>query len=115
MSVAMDGSVSMSSSILSLMHKAELLKRVAANTRIPSPPAVILRVLEKASKPDCTINDLSSIIQIDSGLAGKMLRFVNSALFGLSRPVASVQRALTVVGTNSARLLLLAIALPQME
>lgn len=98
-----------------MMQKVELLKQIAGDPRIPSPPTVILRVLEKASSPDCTIADLCKIIQIDPGLAGRILRIVNSALFGLSRPATSIQRALAVVGINSARLLILAIALPEMH
>jgi diguanylate cyclase (GGDEF)-like protein len=105
----------MSSMTLSLVQKRELLDQIASNPKIPSPPTVILRVLEEASSPDCTINDLCKIIQMDPGLAGKILRIVNSALFGLSRPATSIQRALSVVGVNSARLLVLAIALPEMN
>jgi diguanylate cyclase (GGDEF)-like protein len=40
---------------------------------------------------------------------------VNSALFGLSRPVTSIQRALAVVGLNSTRLLMLAISFPEAQ
>lgn len=101
--------------MLSMMQKVELLKQIASDPKIPSPPTVILQVLEKASSPDCTIADLCKIIQIDPGLAGRILRIVNSALFGLSRPATSIQRALAVVGINSARLLILAIALPEMH
>jgi diguanylate cyclase (GGDEF)-like protein len=96
------------------MHKVELLKRIAENPNIPSPPTVVLRVLERASAPDCTIGELCQLLQVDPGLSGKILRVVNSAMFGLSRPVTSVQRALAVVGINSARLLLLSISLPAM-
>src|SRR5712692_2217820 len=96
-------------------RKLELLKQIAANPSIPSPPTVVLRVLDKASEPDCTIADLCQIIQVDPGLAGRILRIVNSATFGLSRPVTSIQRALAVVGLNSARLLVLSISFPEMQ
>ena len=105
----------MATSMLSRMQKVELLKQIAGSPNIPSPPTVILRVLEKASAPDCSIADLCKIIQMDAGLSGKILRIVNSALFGLSRPATSIQRALAVVGVNSARLLVLAIAMPEMN
>ena len=97
------------------MQKVELLKRIASNPSIPSPPTVVLHVLDKASKPDCTIGDLCQLIQMDPGMSGRVLRIVNSAMFGLSRPVTSIQRALAVVGLNSTRLLMLAISLPEMQ
>ncbi len=105
----------MSTKILSKMQKVELLKQIAANPSIPSPPTVVLQVLDKASQQDCTIADLCKIIQVDPGLAGRILRIVNSATFGLSRPVTSIQRALAVVGLNSARLLVLSISFPEMQ
>ena len=105
----------MSTKLLSPLQKVELLTQIAANPSIPSPPAVVLRILDKASAPDCTIADLCNIIQVDPGLSGRILRIVNSATFGLSRPVASIQRALAVVGLNSARLLVLTISFPEMQ
>ncbi len=105
----------MTNKILSRLQKTELLKEIAANPNIPSPPTVVLRVLDQASAPNCTIADLCKIIQVDPGLAGRILRIVNSATFGLSRPVASIQRALAVVGINSARLLVLTISFPEMQ
>jgi len=105
----------MSTNPLSPLQKVELLKQIAANPTIPSPPTVVLRILDKASAPDCTIADLCKIIQVDPGLSGRILRIVNSATFGLSRPVASIQRALAVVGLNSARLLVLTISFPEMQ
>ena len=104
----------MTTVMMSPMHRMELLKRIADNPSIPSPPPMVMRVLEKASKPDTTVAELSQLIQVDAGLSGKVLRIVNSALFGLSRPASSVQRALAVVGVNSTRLLLLATCLPEM-
>lgn len=101
--------------MLSRMQKVELLKRIASNPSIPSPPSVVLQVLDQASKPDCTIDDLCRLIQVDAGLCGRVLRIVNSAMFGLSRPVTSIQRAMAVVGLTSTRLLILAISLPEMH
>jgi diguanylate cyclase (GGDEF)-like protein len=97
------------------MQKMELVKQIARNPNIPSPPTVVLRVLEQASRSECTIGDLCKIIEMDPGLASNILRIVNSAMFGLSRPAGSVQRALAVVGVNAARLLVLAIALPKIQ
>jgi HD-like signal output (HDOD) protein len=105
----------MSTKLLSRLQKVELLKEIADHPKIPSPPTVVLRVLDRASAPDCTIADLCKIIQVDPGLASRILRIVNSATFGLSRPVASIQRALAVVGLNSARLLVLTISFPEMQ
>ena len=41
----------MTNKILSRLQKAELLKEIAANPNIPSPPTVVLQVLDQASRP----------------------------------------------------------------
>jgi diguanylate cyclase (GGDEF)-like protein len=105
----------MSTTLLSRPRKEDLLQEIGNHPKVPSPPTVVLQVLDRASNPDCTINELCGIIQVDPGLAGRILRIVNSATFGLSRPVASIQRALAVVGVKSARLLALSISLPEMQ
>lgn len=46
---------------------------------------------------------LSEIVRSDPGLSAEVLRRVNSSAFGLSTPIASVQYALTFLGTNFVR------------
>ena len=47
-----------------------------------------------------------------SALVGKILRVVNSSLFGLSREVSDLNQALALLGTKSVRLLVLGFSLP---
>ena len=97
------------------MPKLELLAKIASDPQLPTPSSVALRVLEKASQPDCTIGDLTSIISMDAGLSGKILKTVNSAVFGFPRPVTTIQRALAVLGIKSARSLVLTLSFPEMQ
>jgi diguanylate cyclase (GGDEF)-like protein len=97
------------------MSKLELLAKIASDPQLPTPSSVALRVLEKASQPDCTIGDLTAIISMDAGLSGKILKTVNSAVFGFPRAVTTIQRALAVLGIKSARSLVLTLSLPEMQ
>ena len=63
------------------MDKESVLARIASNSNLPTPPMVTLRVLERASQPDCTIQEIGKLISHDPGLCGKMLKLVNSSLF----------------------------------
>ncbi len=68
------------------MAQENVLARITDNPKLPSPPTLTLRVLEQASRPNCTIGEIGKIISFDPALCGKMLKLVNSSLFGLQRP-----------------------------
>lgn len=94
--------------------KKSILDSIIRNPNIPSPPGVALQVLDHASRPDCSIDKLSQLIAVDPAMSVKVLQMVNSAVFGLSRPATSIQRAVAILGIKSARSLVLSLSLPQM-
>jgi len=97
------------------MDKESVLARIASNSNLPTPPMVTLRVLERASQPDCTIQEIGKLISHDPGLCGKMLKLVNSSLYGLSRSVTSIDRALNLLGLKHVRSLVLSLTLPTLK
>jgi diguanylate cyclase (GGDEF)-like protein len=82
---------------------------------LPTPPPIALDVIQKASRPDCEMHDIAQIITHDLGLCAQVLRAVNSAMFGLHRPVESIDRALHFLGLKSVRSLVLSLSLPTMR
>src|SRR5271165_2561282 len=92
-----------------------VLARIADNPKLPTPPTLTLRILDQASRPSCTIHEIGKIISLDPGLCGKMLKLVNSSLFGLQRPVTSIERALNLLGLNHVRSLVLSLSLPSLR
>ncbi len=97
------------------MVAESLLAQIADNPKLPSPPTLTLRILDHASKPSCTIHEIGKIISLDAGLCSKMLKFVNSSLFGLQRAVTSIDRALNLLGLNHVRSLVLSLSLPSLR
>jgi signal transduction histidine kinase len=92
-----------------------VLARIARDPHLPTPPPVALRILEKASQPDCALSDIAKLIAHDPGLCAKLLKVVNSAFFNLSSKVADVGRALNLLGLKRARALVLGLSLPSMQ
>jgi diguanylate cyclase (GGDEF)-like protein len=98
-----------------IVDRPGLLARIAENPNLPTPPAIALRVLEKASEPDCTLADLESVIALDPALCVQLLRTVNSAMYGLPRAVTSIRLALGLLGTSAVRSLVLSLSLPALQ
>src|SRR5690242_9666250 len=83
--------------------REQLLATVLDSSRLPTPPAVALQVVHAASKPNCDPGEIVSILALDPVLCGKLLKAVNSCLYGLKQPVSSVARAVQVLGLNTIR------------
>ncbi|VTT97865.1 serine threonine protein partial : Serine/threonine protein kinase OS=Singulisphaera acidiphila (strain ATCC BAA-1392 / DSM 18658 / VKM B-2454 / MOB10) GN=Sinac_4756 PE=3 SV=1: HDOD: Pkinase [Gemmataceae bacterium] len=88
------------------------LAAVLDPARLPTPPAVALQVVTAASRPDCDPGEIVALIGLDPALCAKLLKAVNSCLYGLSRPVSSVSRAVAVLGLSTVRSLVLGLSLP---
>ena len=93
------------------MQTDEICAKIAAHPHLPSPPLVALQLLEMAGRPDCPMGDIAKLLRVDPVLCGALLRTVNSALFSLPRAVASVDRALALLGTKGVRSLVLGLSL----
>ncbi|HTU90977.1 MAG TPA: GGDEF domain-containing protein, partial [Gemmataceae bacterium] len=96
-------------------RREHLFARLADNPNLPSPPGIVLQILEKASRLDCTPAELAAVIHRDAALCGKILRIINSALYALPRSITSIQRAVALLGLNSLRSLVLSLSLPALQ
>lgn len=77
------------------------LSDVLAAAQLPALPQSAITLLQLSQDPDNGPAQFAPPIEADPGLLGQVLRFVNSAYFGFSREIASVQQALTLVGVRS--------------
>ena len=75
-------------------------------------PAVAMKVLDLTNNPQVDTRALKDCIENDPALTSKVLRVVNSALFGLSREVSDLNQALALLGTKPLKLLVLGFSLP---
>lgn len=93
-----------------------VLQAVLHPSRLPSVPAVAVKVAEATTRPDCMPGDVGPLIAGDPGFSAALLQAVNSAREGASaRTVGTVDRAVLVAGLNKVRLLALSLSLPAMR
>jgi len=71
-----------------------------------------MEVLDLTSDPSVDAAALRASIEKDPALTGKVLRVVNSSLFGLSQKVSDLNQALALLGTKPLKLLVLSFSLP---
>jgi diguanylate cyclase (GGDEF)-like protein len=73
------------------------------NIKLPSPPAIALKILKAVRENDNSSKELSEIIKVDPALTVQVLQAVNSSLYGLQSRVASLSQAITLIGTLALR------------
>jgi len=74
---------------------------------LPLIPSVAIKLLELANDDNAGLEDLSRIIETEPTLAVKILRNVNSAVYGLSNKITSINRAVYLLGFSAVRQLAL--------
>ena len=87
------------------------LDHVLAGPRLPSLPAVAVRVLQLAERPDTTLQQVAEAIEFDQALSARLLRTVNSSFYGLARPCGNIEQALAYLGLKAVRSLVLGFSL----
>lgn len=76
-------------------------------------PAVAVEVLRLTESPRVDVQALKACIERDPALTVKILRVVNSSLFGLPREVSDLNQALALLGIKPLKLLALGFSLPE--
>ncbi len=94
-----------------MSSNSTLLDRVLQSPRLPSLPAIALKVLDLTQQPEVDFKDIANAIQHDPALSTKILKTVNSAFYGQAREISTVSRALQVLGLNSVKTLALGFSL----
>jgi putative nucleotidyltransferase with HDIG domain len=83
---------------------------VARLTTLPTLPPVYQHLCAALDDPDVTPARIGALIGQDPTLTARLLRMVNSAFFGYPEQIASISRAVTIIGFEALRNLILATA-----
>jgi len=79
----------------------EQVESTLRGTTIPSPPQVIVDLQMEMAMPDPDINAIAKIIADDAGLAGGVLKTVNSPIFNEGGGMTSISKAVMKLGMNT--------------
>ncbi len=90
-----------------------LVKRLEEIKDLPPMPNTLHRVLMEMDRVTSSGKSLEKIIKEDPMLAAKILRIANSPFYGLVRQVNSIAHAITILGFDEIRNLVLGLSLTQ--
>lgn len=87
--------------------KSAFYQRLESGGRLPTPPGVVIRLLEITRQPDTSVREIADTISADPILTAKILRFVNSPMAGVARKVSSLHQAVALLGVRGVKMMAL--------
>lgn len=83
-------------------------------SHIATLPEVTLRIIELVEDPSSTAQDLHEVISNDPALCSRILKVVNSSFYGLPGQIASINRAIVMLGLNAVKNIAIAASLAKL-
>lgn len=82
---------------------------------LPSLPSVAVQVLQLCQEKELSFIKISDVISNDPALSVKVLKMINSPVYGLRNEVVKLSQALGLLGVNAVRGLVLSFSLPRAD
>jgi len=92
-----------------------LLKLAAFKNDLPFSPVILQKIFSQTGDNSVSpIEEIAETIEGDQGLTAKILRLANSAFYGLQAQVTNVSRAISVLGLNEIKSIVVAVGVAAM-
>jgi HD-like signal output (HDOD) protein len=79
----------------------EQIDKILQGIRVPPQPQILVDLQMEQITPHPDIGRIAALIAKDVGLAGTMLKFVNSPFYGLANKISSIEQAVSLLGINT--------------
>ena len=80
---------------------AEQIQQSLQGISVPPQPQIMVDLQMEQYMPDPDLEVIARLIAQDPGLSGALMKIVNSPHYGLSNKIASIQRAVTLLGSRT--------------
>jgi putative nucleotidyltransferase with HDIG domain len=90
-----------------LIRDSRLMALLSRLETLPSQPALYTQVMAEIHCPNSSFRKVGELIGRDVGMTAKILQLVNSAFFGLARRIGSPQEAVSLLGFDTVKALVL--------
>jgi HD-like signal output (HDOD) protein len=89
------------------LTKLQELFQEDTDCKIPSLPEIFYQFKQALDDPESSFDEIGGIVGNDPGLTVRLLRIVNSAFFGFSQKVETISHAISIIGREQLKDLVL--------
>lgn len=90
-----------------LLRNERLRSVVSGIGSLPSLPSIYRDLTEEMAREQPSLQKVGKLVESDPGMAANVLKMVNSSFFGFTQHISSPQQAVTLLGLNTLRSLIL--------
>ena len=80
---------------------SEQISQALQGISVPPQPQIMVDLQMEQYMPDPDLEVIARLISQDPGLSGALMKIVNSPYYGLTNKIASIQRAVTLLGSRT--------------
>lgn len=96
------------------MNVKQIRDKIEQIDSIPTIPVVVRKLLKTVDSPSISLGEIGEIITKDQALTARLLKMVNSPIYGFPGRISSVSQALILLGLNVVKGMLLSISVFEM-
>jgi len=78
-------------------------EKVSTLRNLPTLPHILIKLIRACNDDNVSLEKISTIIEKDPSLSGKILRLVNSAYYAMPRKIGTIKQAVSYLGTNTTK------------
>ncbi len=97
------------------MNRDELVLKTLNSEELPTLPIVASQLISLTAQEDTTLADIGKLVSQDVALSAKILKVSNSAFYNFPQQISSIQQAVSILGTNAVRSLVLSFSFLSMK
>jgi len=97
------------------MNHEETLKAVLSSDELPTLPTVASKIITLTAREDTTLSGIANLVSTDTALSVKILKVSNSAFYSFAQQISSINQAVSILGINAVRSLVLSFSFLSMR
>jgi putative nucleotidyltransferase with HDIG domain len=83
-----------------ILQNEDVKNMVSRIDSLPSLPDIYLKVVDEMNKDDCSVAQIGALISSDIGMSANVLKLVNSSFFGFTNHISSPAQAVSLLGLD---------------
>lgn len=92
------------------MNSQEVIERINKIENLPTIPSILRKILEIIEDPKVSLQKISEFVASDPTLTARILKMVNSPVYGFPGRISSVNHAMVILGLNTVKGLLIGVS-----
>lgn len=101
------GSITRSLHLKDVLLNENAARAIAAISSLPTLPDLYQKIEQELNSEDASVNKIGELISNDMGMSASILKIVNSSFFGIYSKISSPSKAVTLLGLNTIKGLIL--------